>query len=248
MQSMNLNWSEQAPRLLLAAGLALALVWGDARAQARFSIGQDGAEVTDNQTGLIWRRCSEGQTFSAGICSGSAAAFTHEAALLRATSQNGWRLPNVKELSSIVDRNRENPSIDIAAFPSTPGSYFWSSSPNVGNAGTAWFVYFRHGFVWVDSRLSGYHVRLVRNQVVGPPVLSAAPRVVAFGGSTTLTWNTAGVPIANCALSGPLLPTGLPDREVGSFVVSDYSGRRTYRLRCFDLETVLVVEQIPTGG
>lgn len=232
--------------------LAVALVGaGHASAQTRWTYSADGSEVTDNQSGLRWRRCSEGQTYSAGNCLGSASAFNHEQALARAKAQAGWRLPNIKELSSIVDTDRQQPSIDVLVFPATPlNSWYWSSSPTADNGGYAWFVNFVNGYVGVyDYRYGGFHVRLVRQQVFGQPVLSATPRIVRFGGSTTLSWNTNGAPTASCALTGPAIPAGLPDQGVGSFVVNNYSGgRSTYRLRCFDLETTVVVEQIPIGG
>ena len=133
-----------------------------------FTVSADGQEVTDAKTGLIWRRCAEGMTASGGTCTGTASAFTHEAALTRASTQAttaamAWRLPNVKELSSIVDRNRINLTIDTAAFPATPANWFWSSSPSVVNAVSAWGVDFGYGFVDGGySRSNSYNVRLVR--------------------------------------------------------------------------------------
>ena len=138
-------------------------------AQAQpYVISTDGSEVTDQKTGLIWRRCAEGMTYSGSSCGGSATTFTHEAALQRAASQASstgvaWRLPNVKELSSIADKGRSSPAIDPTAFPATPSSYFWSSSPYVGSTDFAWSVYFSDGFVnFSGYRSYRYYVRLVR--------------------------------------------------------------------------------------
>ena len=135
-----------------------------ATAQSRFSYSTQGAEVIDSQTGLIWRRCSEGQSWDGSTCTGSASGFTHEGALVHARSQEGWRLPNVKELSSIVDKTRVVPAIDVTAFPATSPSHYWSSSPNVGDASYAWNISFRYGFVDTLSfnRNSGLFLRLVR--------------------------------------------------------------------------------------
>ena len=134
---------------------------------APFTVSADGQEVTDTKTGLIWRRCAEGMTASSGTCTGTASVFTHEAALTRASTQVtatgvAWRLPNVKELSSIADKNRSNPAIDVAAFPATPATYFWSSSPYVGNAYYAWVVFFGGGGVYGYVRDLSVYVRLVR--------------------------------------------------------------------------------------
>lgn len=140
-----------------------------------YTISGDGSEVADNKTGLIWRRCPEGMALSAGTCTGTATTFTHDAALQRATSQAGslgWRLPNVKELSSIVDKSVLNPAIDTATFPATPpASVFWSSSPFVSTPSSAWVVDFGVGVVGGSSAgrndinpptYTGYLVRLVR--------------------------------------------------------------------------------------
>jgi Protein of unknown function (DUF1566) len=133
-----------------------------------YVISADGAEVTDQKTGLIWRRCVEGMTYSGGTCTGTASTFTHEAALLRATAQANstgvaWRLPNVKELSSILDRSHINPAIDTNVFPATPATgLFWSSSPCMNGPLIVWYVEFGSGSVFSDARSSAYFVRLVR--------------------------------------------------------------------------------------
>jgi hypothetical protein len=132
-----------------------------------FVISSDGNEVTDQKTGLIWRRCSEGMAWNGSTCAGTASTFTHEAALQYAATQANstgiaWRLPNIKELASIADISRSNPAIDPAAFPATPTNSFWSSSPNVGYGTDAWYVHFSYGYTHYDYRYRSYHVRLVR--------------------------------------------------------------------------------------
>ena len=155
-----------APFLLLIVGCT----WAD----APFTVSADGTEVTDGRTGLVWRRCAEGMTVTGGSCTGTASSFTHELALTRARDQAtntgvAWRLPNVKELVSIVDRSKGGPAIDTVAFPATPattGNWFWSSSPYVGDIGYAWSVNFLQGAVFPSYRYSANYgaspVRLVR--------------------------------------------------------------------------------------
>ncbi len=152
---------------IFMAGLLLALV-GSAQAVGPYTYSTDGAEVTDTKTGLVWRRCAEGMSWSGSTCTGSAASYTHSDALLRAASEatasgKAWRLPNVKELESIVDASRSGPAIDIAAFPATPSSWFWSSSPVAGYSGDAWGVGFGNGYVGYDYRDGNLAVRLVRS-------------------------------------------------------------------------------------
>lgn len=133
-----------------------------------YVISADGTEVTDQKTGLIWRRCAEGMNWDGATCAGVASHITHEAALQLAITQAGstgvaWRLPNVKELSSIADRSLSSPAIDTTAFPSTPISWFWSASPHVGDSSYAWVINFSNGDAIVFSlRYYDYFVRLVR--------------------------------------------------------------------------------------
>ncbi len=72
----------------------------------RFTNHNDGT-VTDKQTGLMWQQCVLG--FSGAMCDqGSASAFTWKGALEQAgqsfSDYSDWRLPNVKELLSIVEK------------------------------------------------------------------------------------------------------------------------------------------------
>jgi len=156
-------------RPLLAFALVSLLGMLPVAASAQpYVISADGSEVTDQKTGLIWRRCAEGMSYIGATCGGIALSLTHEAALQRAASQASssgvaWRLPNVKELSSIADKSLSNPAIDAAAFPATPSSsYFWSSSPDVGNAYGAWSVSFGYGSVYNGNRGYYNYARLVR--------------------------------------------------------------------------------------
>jgi hypothetical protein len=150
---------------LVAATLSLASLNAQASCPSwptaeRFAI--SGEEVTDKRTGLIWKRCSEGQIWSGSSCTGTAAIYTHQGALQHAQAQSGWRLPNVKELASLAEKGCPIPAIDRTAFPGTPNNWYWSSSPYVGNSGGAWVVGFSNGGVGYNFRYDGLHVRLVR--------------------------------------------------------------------------------------
>jgi hypothetical protein len=132
---------------------------------ARFIISEDGTEVTDNKTGLIWRRCAEGMTASFDGCTGIPGVYNLEEALALANreakaTRQAWRLPKVEELSSIVDMSRRDPSIDTDVFPGTPGSAFITSSPD---GSLSWFVSFYVGKVYSDYSQLPNHVRLVRS-------------------------------------------------------------------------------------
>ena len=74
-----------------------------------------------------------------------------------------WRLPNVKELQSIVDYGQESPAIDAVAFPNTAASAYWTAS-TVLNQAYQWLVDFLDGSVVYDTNSSMVYssVRAVR--------------------------------------------------------------------------------------
>ena len=127
-----------------------------------FTLLEGGTVVRHDTTGLEWRRCPEGMTWSGGSCTGTASTMTWQAALQHADGVSGWRLPNVKELRSIVERCRINPAINQQVFPDTPSSDFWSSSPYASSTNIAWRVNFYDGDVHWDSKNLNFGVRLVR--------------------------------------------------------------------------------------
>lgn len=123
--------------------------------------------VTDTIIGLMWQRCSAGQ--SGSDCSDSVSTtHTWQQALALADTGNtagysDWRLPNKKELISIVAYDRYYPSINTVAFPNTALAYYWSSSPNASDSEAVGVVAFGFGFDNDNNRDSYNRVRLVRS-------------------------------------------------------------------------------------
>jgi hypothetical protein len=123
------------------------------------------ATVTDLATGLVWKRCSEGQTWyenwNGAGCTGDITVFSWKGALQAGSDAvfagaNDWRLPNSKELFSLVERKCFDPAINLTVFPATPSWEFWSSSP------AAKWVNFRTGDVSHSDSYLSRAVRLVR--------------------------------------------------------------------------------------
>lgn len=98
-----------------------------------------GGMVTDTETELVWQ-----QTAPAGGYTW-ANAKTYCASVGATLGGTGWRLPTMKELQTIVDDSRTNPSIDPTAFPGTESLGFWSSSPLAGLSSSAWLINFNSG-------------------------------------------------------------------------------------------------------
>ena len=83
--------------------------------------------------------------------------FTWEDAKAYAASLgDGWRLPTIEELLTLVDYGKRNPACSV--FPDCPSEWFWSSSPVSGSTTAAWSVYF--GIGNADSTGVSYTLRV----------------------------------------------------------------------------------------
>lgn len=128
--------------------------------------------VTHSKTGLMWKRCSEGQVWNGTACTGSATTYTWQGALQQAgvvnngagyAVYNDWRLPNIKELASIVELQCSSPAINETIFPVTGISTFWSASSSAINAANAWMLYFSFGGDSTNVTSTENVIRLVRD-------------------------------------------------------------------------------------
>lgn len=92
-------------------------------AQPRYQDKGNGT-VTDVNTGLTWQQ--DGQFYGTY----QDARYLCEVLLniLEFGEYHDWRIPNRRELLSIVDYGRSSPSINTNYFPDTPLSVFWSST------------------------------------------------------------------------------------------------------------------------
>jgi hypothetical protein len=132
---------------------------------SRYSILADGAQVLDKQTGLIWQRCSLGQEWSGATCTGFGDRYTWQQALQAAHDLgNGWRLPNIKELQSLVEEACYSPPINERLFPGTIFSYYWTSTPPAFAGNYAYVIYFGYADAYDVSYSRGiFYARVVRS-------------------------------------------------------------------------------------
>ncbi|XOV78864.1 MAG: DUF1566 domain-containing protein [Aestuariibacter sp.] len=125
--------------------------------------------VIDSTTGLMWMKCSIGQTFDAinNTCTGEATVMTWQEALqstyaFEFADLTSWRLPNVKELASITERSCVRPAINATFFPSTPPDDFWTSTPSLVDLNSSWVVAFFNSSNALKDKNNFVFVRLVR--------------------------------------------------------------------------------------
>jgi hypothetical protein len=124
----------------------------------RFTDNADGT-VTDNLTGLIWlknancygtRNWTTALTDANGLASGSCS-------LTDGSVAGDWRLPNIRELASLIDyQTSSSPRIPTGhPFTSVISSSYWSSSSYRPSTSSAWSVYFNTGLVVGGSGKAG---------------------------------------------------------------------------------------------
>ena len=137
--------------------------------------------VADSKTKLMWKRCPEGYSYNStnNICSKSGTiAYTWTNALNGPATVNvtgfpnaeglpnykNWRLPNIKELHSIIEDQCWNTAVNETVFPSTVEvDFLWSNSPSATAAGSSWCIDLMYGEMTAGLRSDTHGVRLVRD-------------------------------------------------------------------------------------
>jgi murein DD-endopeptidase MepM/ murein hydrolase activator NlpD len=111
--------------------------------------------ITDITTGLMWQ-----QIETKAITWEQALAYCQN---LNLAGHRDWRLPNIRELLSLVDDTRHGPSIDISYFPGCRPAVYWSSTTHTLYPSFAWYVGFNDGQAHGGGhKRRRYHVRAVR--------------------------------------------------------------------------------------
>jgi hypothetical protein len=144
--------------VVLAGGALLSALGARATAPAgRYTIAN--GLVVDNATKLTWQQAAPtNTTFTA------AQAKSFCPILTSTFGGTGWRLPNVKELASLLDRSlAAGPMLDATAFPGSPNNAYWSSTPDAAAPTmTGWTVDFSNGRITRAPLTSSVSVRCVR--------------------------------------------------------------------------------------
>jgi hypothetical protein len=136
---------------------------------SRFQKHDDGT-VTDRETGLMWRACVEGLK-GKNCDGGKALELSWGGALTYVPALNGdkgfagyqdWRLPSVRELTTLLELQCARPAINLEIFPNTPSAEAWSSSPYHFYTHYSWFADFGGGRISYAERVKPKQLRLVR--------------------------------------------------------------------------------------
>ena len=108
----------------------------NSQADGQFIDRKDGT-VLDVSTNLLWQKCNVGETYvpDTNTCSGKPTSVTtwRSALMNENVGVDDFRLPNIKELGSIVDYQCAKPSINLDFFPSTINVPYWTNTPDAHN-------------------------------------------------------------------------------------------------------------------
>ena len=112
----------------------------------RFTDNGDGT-VTDNLTGLIWLRSANcfGYQYWSDAVSVSNTLADGSCGLTDSSVAGDWRLPNLRELHSLIDYGERDPALPDGHPFSTTGGTFWSSTGSAAFSAPAWVVSFLGG-------------------------------------------------------------------------------------------------------
>jgi len=95
------------------------------------------------------------------VCAGLA---NGQCGLVDDSNAGDWRLPDIRELQSLVDYDSFQPALPLRhPFTGAKHNYYWSSTSYVGKPGYAWFVHMGHGYVGVVYKDHDYYLWPVRD-------------------------------------------------------------------------------------
>jgi hypothetical protein len=128
----------------------------------RFSDKSNGT-VSDNLTGLIWLKdpnCFNAPlSWSVALASAKSLA-TGSCGLTDGSVTGDWRLPNRKELLSLVNRQQADNSawLNSSGFANVKADTYWSSSTSANDTRFAWILKFSDGTMDFGNRSSSLYL------------------------------------------------------------------------------------------
>ncbi len=142
-----------------------ALHKGVAWSSPRF-IDNNNGTVTDSLTGLIWLKNANclGLQWT-GALKEIGSLTNGQCGLTDGSTIGQWRLPNVKELESLLNPGRLNMAVwlNTQGFSGVQAGHYWSSTTYAPSTRDAWYVNMADGHVLWSHKTNEYYVWPVRS-------------------------------------------------------------------------------------
>ena len=104
--------------------------------------------VTDLITGLVWQKSSDSLQRSLSTAN-------QYCTDLNLGGMTGWRVPSMKELTTLVDASKNSPALNTSVFECPSCYTFWSSTVSYVST-TNWVVNFEDGMTTFDYGNADY--------------------------------------------------------------------------------------------
>ena len=122
--------------------------------------------VTDNLTGLIWLKnanCFGPKTWATALNDANWLD-SGECDLSDGSAEDDWRLPNVRELHSLIDYGHSYPALPSGhPFSGVQSDGYWSGTTPAGSTSNVWYVYLGDGSVYNFDKTDTHYVWPVRD-------------------------------------------------------------------------------------
>jgi hypothetical protein len=134
-------------QFIVVIGVALLLSMNSVvTASERFTVTMNGEAVKDNKTGLVWEQAPDRDFNVWGASVARCATKT-------VGNQKTWRAPTKDELATLIDPERNDPSLPEGhPFSNIRSDIFWSSTPHASDDILAYYVSFFTGKVISDQK------------------------------------------------------------------------------------------------
>ena len=133
-------------------------------ASPRFTDNGNGS-VTDRVTGLTWLKnanCFNVQTWTAALNDANSLA-SGACGLTDGSAAGTWRLPNIREIQSLIDYGQYNPALPAGhPFTGVQPVHYWSSTNFVNSPNNAFQLDLVSGGLYIDVKGNAYPVWPVR--------------------------------------------------------------------------------------
>lgn len=137
--------------------------------------------VTDDVTGLLWQQ----QPDDVYRPWEDALAYCED---LDLADRTDWRLPEVRELVTIIDYGTHSPTIDTGYFPYTFSNNYWTATRYADLSYFSWRISFNTAFVGTASQGDQLYARCVRGDPLPANLFTDNGNGTVTDEATGLTW------------------------------------------------------------